>query len=94
MRIKWLRVAERNLDAIGEFIAEDNPEAAERTIRRIVEAIDLLRDRPALGRAGRVPGTRELVKPDTPFVVPYRIRNGILEVLRVFHGARNWPQSF
>ncbi|MGH9524032.1 MAG: type II toxin-antitoxin system RelE/ParE family toxin [Terriglobales bacterium] len=94
MRIKWLRIAERNLDAIGEFIAEDNPEAAERTIRRIVEAIDLLRDRPALGRAGRVPGTRELVIPDTPFIVPYRIRNGILEILRVLHGARNWPQSF
>jgi hypothetical protein len=30
----------------------------------------------------------ELVIPGTPYVVPYRVRAGEIEVLRVFHAAR------
>ena len=46
----------------------------------------LLIDHPSLGRAGRVPGTRELVVPDTPYLVPYRVRGMRIEILRIFHG--------
>jgi len=38
-----------------------------------------------LGRPGRVLGTRELVVPDTSYIIPYRVRGNTLEVLRVFH---------
>ena len=41
-----------------------------------------------------MPGTRELVVPKTPTIVPYRIRNNRLQVLRVYHGARKWPERF
>ncbi len=47
-----------------------------------------------MGRAGRVPGTRELVISGTPYIVPYRVRGGAVEVLRVFHAARRWPTEF
>ena len=94
MRIRWLRVAERNLDEIASFIAEDDPAAAGKTVTRIVEAIDLLPLHPAIGRAGRVVGARELVVADTPFIVPYRVRGNAVEILRVMHGARKWPSSF
>jgi toxin ParE1/3/4 len=43
------------------------------------------------GRKGRVPKTRELVIARTPFVVAYRINDKTIEVLRVFHGSRRWP---
>ena len=49
--------------------------------------------RAALGRPGRVEGTRELVVPDTPYLVPYRGRGHAVEILRVFHGARKWPKK-
>jgi plasmid stabilization system protein ParE len=29
--------------------------------------------------------------PDTPFIIPYRIRNRCLELIAVFHGRRRWP---
>jgi toxin ParE1/3/4 len=47
-----------------------------------------------MGRPGRVPGTRELVVSDTPFILPYRVRDSAVEILAVFHGARQWPEQF
>src|SRR5277367_4181993 len=94
VRVRWLRRALANLDEEAEYIAADNPAAAGRLVLRILAAADLLRENPAMGRAGRVPGTRELVVPETPYIVPYRVRRDIVEILRVFHGARRWPGKF
>jgi toxin ParE1/3/4 len=54
----------------------------------------VLPDNPRMGRPGRVPGTRELVIGQTPYIVPYRLQRGVIQILRVFHGARRWPQNF
>ena len=53
--------------------------------------VEQLVTHPALGRPGRVAGTRELVVIGTPYLIPYRIRDKSLEILRVFHAARKWP---
>jgi toxin ParE1/3/4 len=77
---------------LREFIELDDPTAARRTALRIVAAVEtLIPANPKVGRPGRVSGTRELVIARTPFIVPYRLREGTIEVLRVFHGARRWP---
>jgi toxin ParE1/3/4 len=94
VRVRWLRTALANLNAEAEFISKDNPAAAARTVTAIVDAVQLLKQYPAMGRPGRVPGTRELVIPDTPYIIPYRVRGEVLELLRVFHGARKWPTRF
>ena len=95
MNIHWSPEAIQDLVALRDYIAEDNPGAAQRVALRIVEAVEQqLPDNPNLGRPGRVPGTRELVIPRTPYIVPYRVHGKALEVLRVYHGARRWPDSF
>ena len=94
MRVKWLRTALANLNAEAEYISQDNPAAAARTVAAILDAVDLLKKYPASGRPGRVPGTRELVVRGTPYIVPYRVRGNTVELLRVFHGARKWPSQF
>ena len=94
MRVRWLKVALANLDAEAEYIAEDNPAAAGRVVQKILRAVDLLKENPAMGRAGRVAGTRELVVAETPYVIPYRVRGVAVEILRVFHAARKWPEKF
>jgi len=91
VRIRWLRTALANLDAEAEYIARDSPTAARRVVARIAESVDRLKQYPAMGRPGRVSGTRELVLPGTPYIVPYRVRGDTVEVLRVFHAARKWP---
>lgn len=93
MRVRWLRTALANLDAEAEYIAEDSPAAAGRVVLRILQAVDLLKKNPAIGRAGRVAGTRELVVAGTPYILPYRVRGEAVEILRVFHGARKWPEK-
>jgi toxin ParE1/3/4 len=94
VRVRWLRLALTNLEAEADYIAEDNPAATDRLVQRIFRATDLLAKNPAMGRPGRVPGTRELVLADTPYIIPYRVRANIVEILRVFHAARNWPKKF
>ena len=94
MRVRWTTPALRDLEALGDFIARDNSAAAAKVVSRILNQADLLAVHPHLGRAGRVPGTRELVVSDTPFIVPYRVRGEEIEVLAIFHGARQWTQDF
>ena len=94
MRVRWLRRALRNLDEEADYIARDDPDAAAQMVERIATSVDRLAIRPASGRTGRVPGTRELVVSGTPYVVPYRVRGETIEILRVFHGARKWSEKF
>ena len=93
MRIRWLRVALANLKAEAAYIARDSPAAASRVVA-VIAAAERLQQHPAMGRPGRVPGTRELVIAGTPYIIPYRIRADAIEVLRVFHAARRWPTHF
>ncbi len=94
MQVKWVRLALNDLDEAGEFIAQDNPEAASRVLRRIWDAAYMLADHPHAGRAGRVPGTRELVIAGTPFTIPYRVVEDTVQILRVLHAKRKWPKGF
>lgn len=64
--------------------------------QRIHDAVCLLADSPALGRRGRIDGTRELVVPGTRYLVPYRVMSRLnrTEILRVFHAARKLPENW
>ena len=94
MLVRWLRTALRNLDAVAEHIALDDPRAARLVVDRVIAAVAMLADHPGLGRPGRVPGTRELVVKRTRYVVPYRVRGEVVEVLRVFHTSQRPPERW
>lgn len=95
MNIQWSPEAIEDLNSLRAFIAQDDPSAAQAVALHILQNIEqLLPDNPHIGRPGRVSGTRELVIPSTPFIVPYRIRRDTIQILRVYHGARRWPKSF
>ena len=93
MRVEWLHTALTNLDAEAEYIARENPEAAARVVAKIAAAVQRLARHPGMGRPGRVPGTRELVVPGPPYLIPYRVRSESVQILRVFHAARRWPPT-
>ncbi|MBL8350168.1 MAG: type II toxin-antitoxin system RelE/ParE family toxin [Burkholderiaceae bacterium] len=94
MRVKWLRNALRNLDDEASFIASDDPRAAQQVVERILTAVAKLEAQPGIGRPGRVPGTRELVVAKTRYIVPYRVRGEVVEILRVFHTSRRPPSRW
>jgi addiction module RelE/StbE family toxin len=91
--IRWTKRALRRLDQIGAHITKDNPAAAARVVARIVAAVDALADHPAMGRAGRLTGTRELVLADIPYIIPYRVTRNDIEILTVMHAAQKWPEE-
>ena len=81
----------RRLEDIRERIAADNLTAAIRMIERIRAVVTRLAGSPALGRPGRVAGTRELVIPRTPYIVPYRVNGDVVQIITILHGAQRWP---
>lgn len=91
MKIRWLERAAVDLEEAAEYILADNPVAAGKELDKVLEAVCRVSERPGIGRAGRVPGTREWVVTGTPFLVVYRVKEDSLEVLRILHGARRWP---
>jgi toxin ParE1/3/4 len=96
MQVKWLKTALDNLDQEAEYIASSDPEAAKRLVATVFASVDNLKTNPSLGRPGRVIGTRELIVPGTRYLVPYRVssEHNRVEVLRVFHTARQTPKSW
>lgn len=83
-----------DLEQIADYIAQDNPSAANRMVARLWASVKILASHPETGRPGRVYGTRELVVSQTPFIIPYRIVNSEIQILRILHGARKWPDAF
>lgn len=94
MRVRWLRRALQNLDAEAAYIAQDSPVSAAEFVAHLLDSAARLAAHPQMGRPGRVPGTRELVVTRYPYILPYRVRGQTVEILRVFHTARKWPQGF
>jgi len=94
VQVRWLRRALANLDDEAAYIAREDPEAARLVVGRILAAVEALGSHPAMGRPGRVPGTRELVVGRTRVVIPYRVRGDAVEVLRVFHSSRDLPEQW
>jgi len=91
----WSPEALDDLAALRAFIERDNPASARQIALHIIHNVEmLLPANPEMGRRGRVSGTRELVIPQTPFIVPYRLEGGTIQILRVLHGARRWPKQF
>lgn len=95
MKLIWSPEALQDLSDIRAFIGQDNPGAAQKIVARIVTLVgEQLPTNPEIGRTGRVAGTREFVIASTPFVVPYRIGDEHIDIPRVYHAARMWPERF
>jgi toxin ParE1/3/4 len=90
--IVWSPRGIGHLTQLRSYVARDNPQAANRIAGTLLDAVERLAELPNLGRPGRVAGTRELVVPGTPYVIPYRLRGDRLEVIAVFHARQRWPK--
>lgn len=91
MRLRWTTSAASDLYNIVQRIQQDNPSAASKVAATLYDGCAGLRDFPRSGRKGRVDGTRELVFYGLPYIVVYRIQDQFVELLRIYHGAQDWP---
>lgn len=92
MKVRWTEPAARDLTQICDYLAEQgNPGVAQRVAISIVERVGSLGEFPERGRIGRNAGTRELILAKLPYLAIYRVRDEVVEVLRILHGAQKWP---
>jgi toxin ParE1/3/4 len=92
VRLTWSAFALSDRDAIFTYIEIDNPAVAVLIDERIVAAARRLLDFPSSGRVGRIAGTRELVINGTPYIAAYTTTETTVRILRVLHGAQEWPE--
>jgi addiction module RelE/StbE family toxin len=93
VKLTWSASALSDRDAIFTYIEANNPSAAIMIDERIMAATRRLVDFPASGRVGRIAGTRELVINGTPYIAAYAVTETAVRVLRVLHGAQEWPET-
>ncbi|AHE53095.1 type II toxin-antitoxin system mRNA interferase toxin, RelE/StbE family [Sphingomonas sanxanigenens] len=88
--IYWTPEATQDRDDIYNWIDADNPSAAADLDELIEQKAAALAPHPALGRPGRVAGTRELVV-HRNYVLVYDVAGDAVRILRVLHARRQWP---
>ena len=92
--IRWLPKAQENLEDELQRVAEENETAAKRIVIVVKSRVETLEQFPESGRPGRVAGTRELVIAEFSYILPYRVRGGVVEILRFFHTSQKMPKRW
>ncbi len=93
MEVVWFKAAVEDLKSVRDYIAKDNTDAAKSVVQKIKHKVLLLSEQPGIGRLGRIPNTKELVVDKTSYILPYRVRDNKIEILRVLHSSRRWPEK-
>lgn len=86
-----MQAAIRDLREAQAYIAFDNPTAAKQVVLRLKKAIELVAARPDIGRPSADIRIREWSVPGLPYVIPYRVVGGTLEVIRIWPTSRDRP---
>jgi toxin ParE1/3/4 len=91
--VRLLRAAEEDLSEIYEYLAAENPRAAEAILSRIEKDLQLLTRQPQLGR---IPADEELVRMGYRYLVIgdylsfYTLEGQTILTHRIIHGARDY----
>jgi toxin ParE1/3/4 len=94
IQIVWTPAARDDLKDIVSYIAQDNPDAAQRVGDQIIESVEMLRTMPESGRV--VPERndetiRELVRGNYRIIHKVALADSRIEIWRIWHGARGEP---
>jgi toxin ParE1/3/4 len=86
--------SQRDLNEILDYIAQDKPGAAIRFVETLRESCRRLSQHPHLGEdcSDLRAGMRRLAV--RGYLIFYRLGEDKVEILRVLHGARDWPSLF
>ena len=93
MTVSWYRRAERDRYRQLTYLAERNPMAAIAAGDAIQAATKQLAFLGLSGRPGRIPRTRELSGPRTPFILIYRVAGADISIVRLLHERQRWPRA-
>ena len=86
--------ARSDLDEIWSYIAQDNPDAADKLVQAIISRFPKLASMPELGRPREELSSGLRSFPVGRYIIFYRKSKSGVEIVRVLHGARDFPPLF
>ena len=93
MLIEWSQAAEDDLiEALVWYTEQADGDTGQHIVTRLFAAADRLERFPHSGRLGLLPETRELVVPNLPYFLVYKVTDKV-EILRVMHTSRLWGNA-
>ncbi len=92
--ILWTQRAIAHLEAELDYYENIHRKLSKELSHVIKESIEKLKHAPGIGRPGKHMGTREFILSKYPYVIAYRVRDNILEILAFIHQKRKNIQSF
>jgi len=92
-RLEWTVKALIDLDEAQRYIAQESPIAAQAIAQRIHDAVRLLQSQPDIGSPAHIPTVRVWVVARSPYLIVYRVRGETVEILRLWHGRRDWKSA-
>jgi len=93
MQVRWTTPAAQDLEQITLYIQRDSESAAQAVAKALFDAANSLDLLPSRGRVGRIQGSREIVVPGLPYIIAYRVDATAVQILHIYHGARNWQEE-
>lgn len=91
MKLVWTPSALQDRRAARNYISRDNLAAALALDTLFSQRAGTLVDHSALGRPGRVVGTRELVV-HSNYILVYDVHGEAVRILRLLHARQRWPE--
>lgn len=89
MRIRWTTPAAADLESIKKYLDIHYPHLSHSTIRTLYDGVRSLKSMPGRGRVGLKEGTREILFHPLPYILVYRLKDDVIEILRIYHGAQD-----
>lgn len=95
LSLEWTESAGEDIEGIADYLLDESLafEAVEDYVKRIYKAPEHLAALPGAGKPGRVPNTKEWLVKDTPYALIYRVLPDRIQILRVMHGSRQFPEQ-
>lgn len=87
--IKFLTEATEDVRKIKYYLT-GYEDAFIKLINRLNSCIKTIKNNPDIGRIGKREGTREFFAYNTEYIIVYRIKEEILEILTILHKSRKY----
>lgn len=91
LRLVLTTTAMKNISDIAEYYESKQNGLGARFAMYHKQQTEILKKMPNIGRTGKVFGTRELLLHEFPYIVVYRVRSDFVQILRIFHQQRFYP---
>ncbi len=92
MTVRFTPQARKHLSRIAQYIRQLNPSAAHKVRQRIRQTAATLDQFPHIGHEGADPVTREVVVPQSPYIIVHTVdAGGDVYVIGIYHGAQLRP---